>query len=106
MPTQSFVGISPTDFECVAGGGLSSPGGQFRLTSTYNSASAYSFEITEDDANAPTYASLVSQTYDPDIANSLTGTANDDSLSGGIGNDQLYGWHGNDTFWTVPAQTR
>lgn len=58
----------------------------------------YSWIVTNiTPANHPTYATIVSQTYDPDADNDTDGTAYNDDKRGGFGNDTLRGDGANDT---------
>ena len=56
-------------------------------------AASYS-DVTS--ANAPAYADIVSQHYDPGADNAITGGSLADSLQGGAGNDTIFGGGGND----------
>ncbi|MCU0910201.1 MAG: Hint domain-containing protein [Rhodobacteraceae bacterium] len=47
--------------------------------------------------NAPTYGSVHSASYDPDLANSITGGSYNDSIEAGAGNDSIEAGAGNDT---------
>lgn len=66
--------------------------GQVVPGNTYNFAET---DITP--SNAPTYASIVDQTFDPGLQNVMQGTVNGDYLRGYAGNDTLFGKDGNDT---------
>jgi len=74
----------------------------------------YQVSATSDVSSGPTYASIGTTTYDPDLANAIQGGslndsiisgAGDDTVSGGAGNDTVYLGDGNDVFgdWGTEA---
>lgn len=57
----------------------------------------YSVTATGDPSTGPAYSTLASMTFDPDLANSITGGSYGDSILAGAGNDTVKTGAGSDT---------